>query len=126
LARTCWEISPAVTIRSAAARRLVAAFRERVFLQLTKQGMALAQDAGLMVAHLLTKVPESRAHWAVLNNPGAFSHNRPVLKGTEQGLYLDPVGAVYEARALVNDKKSFDILKNTFIFWKERFRSNAV
>jgi len=89
-------------------------------LQLTNQGIALASDAGLFVAHLLIKHSRSRAHWELLNDPGAFSHNRPVLTGFVHQLYLDPVGAIYEARAVLNGKKSSRILKDAFVFWKDR------
>ena len=90
-------------------------------LQLTNRGTALAADSGLLVAHLLIHVPGSHVRWEVLRDPGAFGHNHPVLRGFVQNLYLDPVGgSVYAARALVNGKKSPDLLKQAFVFWKDR------
>jgi hypothetical protein len=64
--------------------------------------------------------PGSKVHWVLLNDPGAFSHNRPVLKGFVHDLYLDPVGAIYEARALLNGKKSSDVLAKIFVHWKQK------
>jgi len=89
-------------------------------VKLTEQGVALANDAGILVAELLTKYPASRARWVLLNDPGNFSHHHAVVKGLEDSVYLDPVGAIYEARALVNGQKSFDLLQQTFKFWKNR------
>lgn len=87
---------------------------------LTQAGTALAFDANLLVAFLLMRYPGSRVRWQLLLDPGAFSHNHPVLRGFAYNRYLDPFAGIYEARALLAGKKSPDLLRNIFTFWKER------
>jgi len=87
---------------------------------LTPAGRSLAFDANLLVAFLLIRYPRSHACWHLLLDPGAFSHNHPVLRGFASNQYLDPFAGIYEAHALLVGKKSPDLLRNIFAFWKGR------
>lgn len=88
---------------------------------LTNRGTALAADIGLLGAQLLIMYPGSKVHWELLNDPGAFGHNLPILKGFAKGLYLDPVGGtIYEARAILKGTKSSEVLQKAFVFWRDK------
>lgn len=87
---------------------------------LTHAGTSLVFDANLLVAFLLISYPGSHLWWKLLIDPGAFSHNHPVLRGFEYEQYLDPFAGIHEARALLGDRKSPDLLRNIFVFWKNQ------
>jgi hypothetical protein len=90
-------------------------------VRLTNQGAALAGDVGLLGAQLLIQYPGSKVHWEQLNDPGAFGHNLPVLKGFVNSLYFDPIGGtIYEAKALLKGEKAVDLLHKAFVFWKNK------
>lgn len=90
---------------------------------LTNKGAALAADIGLLIAKYLLRDCESKIYWTIIRKPKSeMAYNLPVLeiKGFN---YLDPVGgSMSEARAIINNKKSYDIWPKIYSFWKEKAR----
>src|SRR5262249_1430933 len=87
---------------------------------LMNEGYALAADMGLLIAKLLRETCPS-VQWVVLRKPrSGMAYNLPVLSGFGS-LTLDPVGgSIAEAQAILSDKRSFDVWKNIYSFWRDK------